>query len=186
VDLTVCGAAVRALSPVREALVFLDAPPSDRGLTNLAVTLDQRDCDFAPRFQWGRSGAPLIVRNRDPVLHVTRFESWRGTNAPASWWSVAAPYAGFVTTNALPVVREPTWLRAGNVNGHDWMQAWIAVVPHPWATLTDARGEFTLRAVPVGPQTVWVWHPLLGARALPVTVQTGTTTRIELVLPANP
>jgi hypothetical protein len=42
------------------------------------------------------------------------------------------------------------------------MAAYIAVMPHPWAALTDENGNFTLRGVPAGTHKLYVWHEVLG------------------------
>ena len=183
VDLAVCGNQARPLQSlligtnqtVRDAVVWLEVPATNLG-PQTAALLDQRQCEFVPRIQLARAGTALVLKNSDPTLHVVQIE----TNSPPSWWTVAAPYAGFTATNQLPATREPLWLRAGNLNGHDWMTAFIIVMPHPWAALTDDRGEFYFRAIPAGNHTLRAWHEVLGSIALPVTVRAGTTTTINL------
>ena len=189
VDLTVCGNQARPLhslllgtnQAVRDAVVWLDAPATPLGPPTPAA-LDQRQCDFVPRVQLARAGAPLLLRNSDPTLHVAAFT----TNGPPAWWTVAAPYAGFVATNQLPATPTPLWLRAGNRNGHDWMTAFIVVLPHPWGQVTGARGDFYLRAIPAGPHTVRAWHEVLGVVSLPVTIRAGATTTVNLEFTRRP
>jgi hypothetical protein len=186
VDLAVCGSQARPLQSlslgtnqaVQGAVIWLDLPATESPPRGVA-TLDQSHCEFIPRVQIAQAGAPLLLRNSDPTLHVVEVV----TNGGAAWWRVAAPYTGFVATNQLPATRAPLWLRAGNRNGHDWMTAFIVVMPHPWAVLSGETGAFYFRAVPAGNHTLRVWHEVLGESSVPVTVRPGTTTRVILELP---
>lgn len=172
VDFDACGTEARPTKSlvlgtnqtVRDVIVYLGgyAQNTISSQTNDAAILDQRNCEFVPRIQIARSGAPLILRNSDPVLHVVRIDSMSGTNGQRTLLKVATPYAGYEKTYQLANFREPTLLQASSANGHDWMSAYIAVLPHPWAVLTDANGRFVLHNVPPGTQKIYAWHEVLG------------------------
>ena len=149
---------------VRDVIIYLARPglPSASPSSNDAVVLDQRDCEFVPRIQIGRTGAPLILRNSDPVLHIVRIDAMSGSNEPRTLLKVATPYAGFEKSFHLANFHEPTLLHAASANGHAWMSAYIAVLPHPWAALTDENGHFVLHHVPRGTQKIYAWHEVLG------------------------
>ena len=171
-DLDVCGSRVRrtqslmlgASQTVSEAIVYLagSAPSRAANGTNNAVILDQRNCEFVPRIQIARSGAPLILRNSDAVLHVVRIDSMSGTNGQRLMLKAATPYAGYEKIYQLANFREPTLLQVTSGNGDEWMAAYVAVMPHPWAALTDENGRFTLRNVPAGTYKIYAWHEVLG------------------------
>src|ERR1041385_4727663 len=82
-DLDACGSQTRPLQSlalgtnhtVRDAVVYLGAPGFSSTKPGAKAMLDLRDCEFAPRVQIVRSGATLVLRNSDPVLHVVRLES---------------------------------------------------------------------------------------------------------------
>jgi len=171
-DLDVCGSEARPTQSlslgtnqgVRNVIVYL-AGYTQAGAshgTNDAIILDQRGCEFVPRIQIARSGAPLILRNSDPVLHVVRIDSMSSTNGQHTLLKAATPYAGFEKIYHLANFREPTLLQVTSGNGQEWMAAYIAVLPHPWAALTDENGRFTLRNVPAGAQKIYAWHEALG------------------------
>ena len=149
---------------VREVIVYIAGHIANGASheTNTAVILDQRNCEFVPRIQIARSGVPLILRNSDPVLHVVRIDSMSGTNSLRTLLKAATPYAGYEKKFQLANFREPTLLQVTSGNGRDWMAAYIAVMPHPWVTLTDENGRFTLRDVPNGVHKVYAWHEVLG------------------------
>jgi|GEM_PF-581938 len=172
-DLEVCGSQARPVQAlllgtnqtVRNAVVYLGASLSNGRFApndGAPAVLDQRGCEFVPRIQIARAGANLVLRNSDPVLHVVRIDSMSGTNGPKVLLNVATPYAGFEKKYQLANFREPTLLKAVGGNGHDWMAAYIAVMPHPWAALTDENGNFTLRGVPAGTHKLYAWHEVLG------------------------
>jgi hypothetical protein len=168
----VCGSASRQTKSlvlgtnqtVRDAIVYLGgyARTSLSHETNNIVVLDQRNCEFVPRIQIARSGAPLLLRNSDPVLHLVHIDAMSGTNGERTLLETATPYAGYEKAYQLPDFREPTLLHVSSANGHEWMAAYIAVLPHPWAAMTDENGHFVLRHVPPGTEKIYAWHEVLG------------------------
>ncbi len=186
-DFDMCGSVARptqslllgANQAVRNVIVYL-AGYTQNGPgngTNDAIILDQRDCEFVPRIQIARTGVPLILKNSDPILHVVRIDSMSSTNGQRTLLKAATPYAGYEKIYQLANFREPTLLQVTSGNGHEWMAAYIAVLPHPWAALTDENGRFTLRNVPAGTHKIYVWHEALGTMARDVRVNgEGTAT----------
>jgi len=196
VDPDVCGGGARATrelllgsnQTVRNAIVYLDgpSPTADGGATNAVITLDQRDCEFVPRIQIARSGASLLLKNSDPILHVVRIDSMSGTNAAKTLLEVATPYAGYQKIYQLANFREPTLLRVTSANNCEWMAAYVGVMPHPWAASTDENGRFTLRNVPAGPHKIYAWHEVLGTLTREIRVSRGRDTTVDFEFPAAP
>ena len=151
-DFDMCGSVARPTQSlllgsnqtVRNVIVYLAgyAQNSASNGTNGAIIVDQRDCEFVPRIQIARSGVPLILKNSDPILHVVRIDSMSSTNGQRMLLKAATPYAGYEKVYQLANFREPTLLQVTSANGHEWMAAYIAVLPHPWAALTDENGRF--------------------------------------------
>jgi hypothetical protein len=170
-----------ASQTVGEAIVYLAGYPQNNtgNRTNNAVILDQRDCEFVPRIQIARSGAPLILRNSDAVLHMVRIDCVSGTNGQRTLLKAATPYAGYEKMYQLTNFREPTLLQITSGNGHDWMAAYVAVLPHPWAALTDENGRFTLRNVPAGTYKVYAWHEVLGTLTREVKLNGSHTATVD-------
>jgi hypothetical protein len=64
---------------------------------------------------------------------------------------------------------------------HDWMKAWVYVLPHPWFAITDAQGRFTLHDVPPGKYSLWIHHADTGKEERrAITVQAGQTMKVHL------
>ncbi len=189
-DADVCGDAARTVpslalgtnQAVRNVVIYLGASvPNGRVLSTNEppAVLDQRDCEFVPRIQIAHCGSALLLRNSDPLLHVVQLDSLHGTNGPSALLQLAMPYAGFEKKYSLAGFVEPTLLRATNVNGHEWMTAYIAVLPHPWATLTDERGRFAVRGVPKGMYKLYAWHEMLGTLVRDVRITSEQKTIID-------
>ena len=60
------------------------------------------------------------------------------------------------------------------------MTAWVFVAPHPWIAVTDEKGAFTIKDVPPGKYTLWLYHPdtRLEERK-PVEVKAGQKAEVE-------
>jgi len=149
---------------VRNVIVYLTGYAQNNVSTgtNNAVIIDQQDCEFVPRIQIARSGVPLILKSSDPILHVVRIDLMSSTNGSRTLLKTATPYAGYEKLYQLANFREPTLLQITSGNGHEWMAAYIAILPHPWAALTDENGRFTLHNVPAGTHRIYAWHEALG------------------------
>jgi hypothetical protein len=163
--------------PLSNAIVYLGAASGTATPTN--IVLDVRDGVLQPRVQVAPRGSVLVLRNSDPTLHIVRIETLSGTNTPVCLLTQAMPYAGFQKSFSLDGFRNTTLLRVTGGNG-EAMMAYIAVVPHPWATMTDAEGRFTLAGIPSGNCKLYVWHELSGTMARDVTVLAGRTTQVTL------
>jgi hypothetical protein len=114
-----------------------------------------KDCKFAPHVMVARKGALMKVRNDDPLLHNSHF---------------------YLTDEKI--------LRKGGLlslqcDAHDFMQAWIWVVEHPYAVVTGSDGGFELSDVPAGSYKLTIWHEALGEKTVDVTVEAGKTANVD-------
>ena len=62
---------------------------------------------------------------------------------------------------------------------HSWMTAYVAVLPHPFAAVTDDTGTFTIARVPPGKYTIRTWHERYGRLSKSVEVTAGGTATIN-------
>jgi hypothetical protein len=62
---------------------------------------------------------------------------------------------------------------------HGWMEAYIAVVDHPFYAVSDERGSYEIRGLPPGTYTVETWHERLGTQSTEVTVAAQETQMAE-------
>jgi hypothetical protein len=68
---------------------------------------------------------------------------------------------------------------------HSHMTATILVLDHPYFTVPDADGSFSLPGVPSGRYTVVGWHERVGERTTTVQVEDGKTVQVDLSLPVE-
>jgi hypothetical protein len=47
---------------------------------------------------------------------------------------------------------------------HPWMTAYVAVMDHPFYDISDAKGDFEIKDLPVGTYTIEAWHETLGTQ----------------------
>jgi hypothetical protein len=68
--------------------------------------------------------------------------------------------------------KHPEFIKA-RCDIHGWMSCWIIVVDHPYYTITDDDGNFSLNDVPPGTYTLTCWQEKLGEQTIQVTVGAG-------------
>jgi len=180
-DPEVCGTSIEvakvmadASGGLANAVVHITDIKSGKALDSLGgkFVLDQKGCVYAPSVVVVPVGAALTVLNSDGILHnihTTPFD-----NAPLNK-AQPATQAELMSD----VFTVPEFIPVG-CDVHEWMEATIAVVDHPYAVVTGADGSFSLTDVPAGTYTVEVWHAELGKQTMTVTVGAGETATADV------
>jgi plastocyanin len=139
--------------PVVDAVISL--VPLDGATPPLApanAEVAQVNKEFVPRVTVVPLGSVVTFTNRDKVQHQIY-----SLSEPKKF-EVALHRPGTET----PVVFDKPGVVVFGCNIHDWMTAYIVVVPTPWFAKTDSAGAATLRtAAPAGRYRVEVWHARL-------------------------
>ena len=141
--------------PVADAAVYAVPASGGTETKSARAAIAQVDREFVPYVSVIQQGTTVTFPNRDPILHhVYSF-------------SPAKPFEIKLYTGKSP--SEIQFDRAGVVtlgcNIHDWMSAYVVIVPTPHFGRTDEGGTAVLRDVPAGAYEVRTWHPL--QRAVP-------------------
>jgi plastocyanin len=115
------------------------------------AVIEQRDKQFVPYVTAIQVGTSVTFPNRDSVRHdvyslspAKKFELPLYAGIPVE--PVAFDKEGFVTLGC---------------SIHDWMVAYIAVLPTPYFQITGKDGRTVLDDLPAGQYSVEVWQPLL-------------------------
>jgi plastocyanin len=137
--------------PVADAVV--SAMPLDHDLPPVSprtdVQIEQKDQEFRPYVTAVQVGATVNFPNHDTVQHHVyslskpkRFEIPLYKSGASE--SVVFDQPGIITIGC---------------NIHDWMLAYIVVLPTPFFAQTDATGAAALPPLPPGRYRLEVWHP---------------------------
>ncbi|SDS28301.1 methylamine utilization protein [Opitutus sp. GAS368] len=163
--------------PVADAVVSLI--PLDGAAIPPPVTageIAQQDQEFSTFVTVVQAGAKIVFPNRDKVQHhvyslskAKKFEL--PLYNPGQAESIVFETAGLVTLGC---------------NIHDWMLAYIVVVPTPWFAKTNALGLATV-AAPAGRYRLELWHPrLAGSVTQELTLAEADATKREFTLTLKP
>lgn len=180
-DVAVCGRADRpspalVLGKSREVgnvFVWLEGAKGG-ALPKGPFHLDQKGCTFEPYAQVVSLGAPVTVRNSDPVLHNVHATTAGGD----ALFNKAIPVKGQSFTETFTV---PGVVRV-KCDVHSWMNAWLFVADSPFAAVTDREGRFAFRGVPAGTYRLHAWHELLGEKVRSVVVPANGVARADVTL----
>jgi plastocyanin len=135
------------------------------------VVIDQRGCLYVPHVAAAMVGQPVEFLNSDTEAHNVHGKP------QANGWNFlmnrrSAPRRIVVKTSeiAIPV----------GCDIHPWMQAYLAVIPHPFFGVTGEGGTVRLQGVPAGTYVVSAWHERLGTKEQPVTVEPRATGSVQI------
>ncbi len=143
-----------------------------------AAVLDNRECVFVPHVQVIQAGEVLEIRSSDRVIHTAHAYDER----KRTLFNVALPV---YRRSVRRTLERPGIYRIVCDVGHTWMSAYIVVVDHPYAAVTDALGGFRITGVPPGAYRLRLWHERLGAREEPVVIRPGSEASMKLTLDAG-
>jgi plastocyanin len=133
-----------------------------------AVTLDQNGCHYKPHVLGAMVNQKLNITNSDPTQHNIHFTPKNNPDWNQSQPNGAAPLShSFARSEILVPVK---------CNQHPWMKAYVAVLKHPFFSVSAEDGSYTISGVPPGTYTVIAWHE--GG-------QTGTEKPMTVTVAAN-
>jgi plastocyanin len=113
--------------------------------------IDQRNKQFVPYLTAVQVGTSILFPNSDNIRHhVYSFSSAKKFELPL--------YTG---VPAKPVVFDNIGFVTLGCNIHDWMIAYVAVLPTPYFRVTGNDGRAVLKDLPAGQYTIDVWQPSL-------------------------
>jgi plastocyanin len=134
------------------------------------VTIDQRNCLFAPRVAAVRVGQTLQITNSDPTAH--NLHSASQVNA----FNTSQPKQGMVYKVQLKTGEVMMRIRC---DIHTWMTTYVGVTTHSYVAVSGTDGAFTIARVPAGRHTIAVWHEAYGVLTRTVEVKAGATATVD-------
>ncbi len=166
-------------NPVADAVVFAtSASGHAEAKTARTVAVEQVDREFVPYVSVIQAGTAVTFPNRDAILHhVYSF-------------SPVKSFEFKLYTGKSPgeIVFEKPGVVTLGCNIHDWMIAYILVVPTPHFAKTGADGVARLRGLSAGNFEVKAWHPQQRATAAAraAALEPATELRLDFEIDAAP
>jgi hypothetical protein len=162
----------------------------DRGLADVVVSLrlpEQRvprwaapraaevlvtqNCRFEPYILALQAGQPLMVENRDAMLHNLHLTS---------------QFNGEFNRAQLPrrdvrfTFNEPEDFVRLKCDVHPWVFAYVTVFDHPYFAVTDRNGVFVLQGIPPGTYTLQARHRKAGVLTREISVEPHRNVDLQL------
>ena len=138
-------------APVADAVVYAIATGSNAAASHSHAVIDQENKLFIPYVTAVQVGTSIVFPNRDHIRHHVYSLS------PAKRFELPL-YAGIP---AAPVVFDKVGFVTLGCNIHDWMVAYVAVLPTPYFRVSGSNGRVMLKDLPPGGYLITAWHPLL-------------------------
>ena len=154
---------------MEEALVYLRKVDYSGGVPNTPAVLDQKGCIYVPHVLGMVAGQELLIKNSDATLH--NIHSMPKINKE---FNFAMPKV--VKTKKTTFAKsepEPFYIKC---DVHPWMRTWVLVSDHPYFSVTDKAGNFSIEGIPEGTYEVICWQEKFKKRPLTATVKIGSGT----------
>jgi len=166
---------VQAVPEIRNVVVYLKGVRYNGALSASRVAIRQEHESFVPRVVAITRGSTVDFPNADPFFHDV-----------FSLSSAAAFDLGHYPPGQS---RSEKFVKAGLVKVychiHSQMSASILVLDHPYFTIPELDGNFTLPNVPPGHYTSVGWHERIGEYTTTVDVEAGKPSSVTLSLPVE-
>jgi plastocyanin len=126
------------------------------------VVLDQKGCTYVPRVFGIQAGQPLEILNSDETLHNIHAVPKNNREFNRGQALKGLKHTHVFTTAEVMVPFQ--------CDVHNWMNAWVGVLNHPFYAVSGQGGAFDIQNLPPGTYTIEAWHEKLGTQTQRVTV----------------
>ena len=141
------------------------------------VTLDQEGCQYTPHVLGMQAKQTLKILNSDDTLH--NVHALPATNDP---FNIAMPK--FLKKKEVTFDSPEIMIRV-KCEVHPWMGAWIGVTDHPFFSVSDGTGSFSVAGLPAGDYTIEAWHEKYGQLTEQVTLADDEVKELSFGFKAN-
>ncbi|MCM0606465.1 MAG: urate hydroxylase PuuD [Xanthomonadaceae bacterium] len=144
--------------------VFTDIPSQP-------VVIDQKSCQYEPRVVGVRVEQKVEFLNSDDTFHNVRSLSKNNEN-----FNEAMPAKNDRITK---VFNKPEIFVQSKCSVHPWMSASIAVMDHPYFSVTNEAGFYEIKNIPPGNYMVEVWHEVFGTHKTRIGIKANQSDKID-------
>ena len=141
------------------------------------ATFNQHGCRHEPHVLGVQVNQPVEIVNSDATLHNVNCKPTKSKP-----FNIAQPTKGMKSNKAFTA---PEIMVKCACNVHPWMNAYIGVVSHPFFSVTDENGAFSLAGLPAGSYTIEAWQEKLGTQTQTVAVADGESKSVTFEFKAQ-
>lgn len=145
--------------------------PKDEAEKDPAI-INQKGCVYEPHVLGVQLGQLVHIVNSDPILHNVRALAKNRKNK----FNLAMPTQNLVIKRRFKKAETMVRLKC---DVHPWMSAFVGVIEHPFFSVSNSDGQFSLQGLPEGEYTLEAWHETLGRQSKTVTVNTATVAQLR-------
>lgn len=180
-DPTAKDAAVCAAQSIPRETLVVDTSavdPKERGIANIFIyrqkkpdlihpdlvhstvkelDFDQKGCRFTPHAMFVRTDQKVRVMSGDDVAHNTH--SYSQKNIAENFIVPPQDRKGVLMKAFTQSEKLPFGVKC---DIHAWMEAYWLVLDHPYAAVTDEKGNYEIANLPVGDHEFIIWHESCG------------------------
>jgi plastocyanin len=138
--------------------------PADRtwAVPQTPVVLDQDGCVYKPHVMGIVVGQTYRILNSDGILHnvhtLPKINPSFNRGQPATVKEISTTFPS------------PENMFQVKCDVHPWMSAYIGVFTHPFFSVTNTDGTFTISGLDAGSYEITAWHERLGTQTASITV----------------
>ncbi|HEX9145319.1 MAG TPA: plastocyanin/azurin family copper-binding protein [Candidatus Binatia bacterium] len=163
--------------PTADAVVSLEDVSSKavqpQPASKAKAVIDQKDLKFIPRVLAVMVGKTVDFPNHDKTFHNVFSTSEAKKFDLGLYPSGQSRSVNFDKPGIVKIL----------CNVHPNMEAYVVVKAHPYFSVPDDRGNYSINGAPMGKYRIEVWHPQFGVKNVPVElVRDGEVLAINLDL----
>jgi hypothetical protein len=159
------GNLANAFVYVKEGLTGSHAAPAD------SHVLNQEGCQYMPHVSGMMVDQNLVIKNSDPTLH--NVHAMPTVNKE---FNKGQPFQGMEFEHTFD--QEEVMVKF-KCDVHPWMSSYMAVLDHPFFSVSGTDGSFVIEGLPPGDYVLESWHEELGTKTAKVTVTDGGTAEVS-------
>lgn len=165
---------------VANVFVYLEKAPAKihpdmKKPKDAEVIFDQKNCRFLPHALIVHADQGVLVKSDDPISHNTHLSGIYNNENKTIPANDRTGVLFKIKAERLPIPVK--------CDIHSFMTAYWLILPHGYAAVTDAKGNFTIDKLPAGKHEFRIWHEKVGYidRKYAVTVEGGKETKLDVV-----
>lgn len=143
-------------------------PAGNHSAPSEPLVIDQKGCIYVPHVSGAMVGQTVQFKNSDGILHNVH-----GLPKENREFNIGMPPT---VETSEKTFNKPEPLFKVKCDVHPWMNAYVAVMTHPYFSVSGKDGTFSISNVPDGTYEVEAWHERLGTQTGSVTVSGGNAT----------